>query len=249
MTFVHRDSLFQGIQIKDIADNWSEFEYSVNSSLIYSSVKVGYDKQDYDSVNGRDEFRFTDEYTTGITLTNNVLDLISPYRADAYGIEFLAAKRGEDTTDSDSDSDIFFVGVSVSEGEYKLIRGGDYSIAGVISPESMFNVMYAPRFMLEANRKYIGAGVSRLRFASSEGNSGVIINGTSLTDDIVISESNFTVGEVSIETCDTNIPQDLKGYVSFVHQGERYKGYIKNADFNYGKDEAVRYTLTIKSIE
>ena len=249
VTFVHRDSLFQDIQIKDIADNWSEFEYSVNASLIYSGIKVGYDKQDYDSVNGRDEFHFTDEYTTGIILTNNSMELISPYRADVYGIEFLAAKRGEDTTDSDSDNDVFFVGASKEGEKYKLIRGGKYIISGVLSPETMFNVMYAPRFMLEANRKYIGAGVSRLRFASSEGNSGVIINDTSLTDDIVISESNFTVGEVSIETCDTNIPQDLKGYISFVHQGERYKGYIKNADFNYGKDEAIRYTLTIKSIE
>ena len=102
VSFVHRDSLFTDVAIKDLADQWNDFTYSVNASLIYANVKAGYDKQDYDSVNGRDEFRFTNEYTTGHTLTDNVLDLISPYRADAYGIEFLAAKRGEDTTDSDS---------------------------------------------------------------------------------------------------------------------------------------------------
>ena len=51
-------------------------------------------------MNGRDEFRFTTEYTTGIDITDNVLELISPYRADVYGIEFLSQKRGQDTTDS-----------------------------------------------------------------------------------------------------------------------------------------------------
>lgn len=249
VSFVHRDSLFTDVEIKDLADQWNDFTYSVNASLIYANVKAGYDKQDYDSVNGRDEFRFTNEYTTGHTLTDNVLDLISPYRADAYGIEFLAAKRGEDTTDSDSDNDIFFVGASVSGGEYKLIRGGNYSITGVISPESMFNVMYAPRFMIEANKKYIGVSASLLAFASSNGNSDIVINGVAETEDIPINESDFTIGEVSVETGDVDVPVDLKGYISLTHHGEVYKGYISKSDFNYGKSEAVKYTLIIKSIE
>lgn len=249
VSFVHRDSLFTDVEIKDLADQWNDFTYSVNASLIYANVKAGYDKQDYDSVNGRDEFRFTNEYTTGHTLTDNVLDLISPYRADAYGIEFLAAKRGEDTTDSDSDNDIFFVGALVSGGEYKLIRGGNYLITGVISPESMFNVMYAPRFMIEANKKYIGVSASLLAFASSNGNSDIVINGVAETEDIPINESDFTIGEVSVETGDVDVPVDLKGYISLTHHGEVYKGYISKSDFNYGKSEAVKYTLIIKSIE
>lgn len=93
VTFVHRDTLFQDTEIKDLQDSTSDLEYNVNAGLVYSGVKVGYDKQDYDSVNGRDEFRFINEYTTGITLTDNVLELVSPYRADAYGMEFLAEKE------------------------------------------------------------------------------------------------------------------------------------------------------------
>lgn len=146
VTFVHRDTLFQDTEIKDLQDSTSDLEYNVNAGLVYSGVKVGYDKQDYDSVNGRDEFRFINEYTTGITLTDNVLELVSPYRADAYGMEFLAEKRGEDTTDSDSDNDIFFVGASLDGEKYKLVRDG-YTISGVISPSTMFNAMYSQRFM------------------------------------------------------------------------------------------------------
>lgn len=246
VAFVHRDSLFQNVQIKDFADNSREFEYTVNSSLIYSGIKVGYDKQDYDSVNGRDEFHFTNEYSTGITLTDNVLDLISPYRADAYGIEFLAAKRGEDTTDSKSDNDIFFVGAELSGDKYELIR---IPISGVISPDTMFNAMYSQHHMIKANEKFIGAFTDRLEFASSEGNSDVVIDGVSEKADILISERSFTVGELSFETGDTEIPSDLSGYVVVTNGGKTYKGYLSNVSYNLGRSEAVKYTLIAKEAQ
>lgn len=246
VTFVHRDSLFQDVQIKDFTENSREFEYSVNSSLIYSGIKVGYDKQDYDSVNGRDEFHFTNEYLTGITLTDNVLDLISPYRADAYGIEFLAAKRGEDTTDSKSDNDIFFVGAELSGDKYELIR---IPISGVISPDTMFNAMYSQHHMIKANEKFIGAFTDRLEFASSEGNSDVVIDGVSEKADILISERSFTVGELSFETGDTEIPSDLSGYVVVTNGGKTYKGYLSNVSYNLGRSEAVKYTLIAKEAQ
>lgn len=241
--FVHRDSLFQNVQIKDFADNSREFEYSINSSLIYSGIKVGYEKQDYDSVNGRDEFHFTNEYSTGITLTDNVLALISPYRADAYGIEFLTSKRGEDTTDSKSDNDIFFVCAELSVDKYKLIR---IPVSGVISPDTMFNAMYSQRYMIKANEKFIGAFTDRLEFASSEGNSDIVIDGVSEKADILISGRSFTVGELSFETGDIEILSDLSGYVVVTNGGKTYKGYLSNVSYNLGRSEAVKYTLIVK---
>lgn len=246
VTFVHRDSLFQNVQIKDFADNSREFEYSINSSLIYSGIKVGYDKQDYDSVNGRDEFHFTNEYSTGITLTDNVLDLISPYRADAYGIEFLTSKRGEDTTDSKSDNDIFFVCAELSGDKYKLIR---IPVSGVISPDTMFNAMYSQRYMIKANEKFIGAFTDRLEFASSEGNSDIVIDGVSEKADILISGRSFTVGELSFETGDIEILSDLSGYVVVTNGGKTYKGYLSNVSYNLGRSEAVKYTLIVKEAQ
>ena len=83
VTFIHRYALFDNYVVKDLSDQINDYEYSVNSSLVNTSVKVGYDKQDYDSINGRDEFRFTNEFSTGLKLTDNTLSFISPYRADA----------------------------------------------------------------------------------------------------------------------------------------------------------------------
>lgn len=248
VTFVHRDVLFQDKLVKDLKDDTVDLNYSVSSSMIYSRLKVGYDKQDYDSVNGRDEFHFTNEYTTGITLTENAKELISPYRADAYGIEFLAAKRGEDTTDNDSDSDIFFVGAALEGGKYKLVRSG-YTISGVISPSTMFNAMYSQRYMIEANARYLAAFAEQLSFTSSDGNSDVEINGVRETNDIALGNRLFTVGELSVETGDQGTPSDLSGYIRIEKNGNIYKGFVKSVSYNHGKAKPVKYSLIVKSVE
>lgn len=248
VTFVHRDVLFQDKLVKDLKDDTVDLNYNVSSSMIYSRLKVGYDKQDYDSVNGRDEFHFTNEYTTGITLTENAKELISPYRADAYGIEFLAAKRGEDTTDNDSDSDIFFVGAALEGGKYKLVRSG-YTISGVISPSTMFNAMYSQRYMIEANARYLAAFAEQLSFTSSDGNSDVEINGVRETNDIALGNRLFTVGELSVETGDQGTPSDLSGYIRIEKNGNVYKGFVKSVSYNHGKAKPVKYSLIVKSVE
>lgn len=253
VTFTHRDNLFANTVVNELGMEINDYELAVNDSLIYSSVKVGYDKQDYDSVNGRDEFRFTNEFSTGLKLTDNTLSLISPYRADAYGIEFLVQKRGEDTTDNDSDNDVFFVECDNSVPvDQPLLLYRPYSAAqlsGLLSPDTMFNLNYSPRFMLEANKKYIGACTGILKFASSNGNSDVSIDGVGETDDLLIPERLFTVGEVNIKTSDIDVPSDLTGLVRFTNQGETITGYIKNLSLNIAKEKGSTYTLIVKDIK
>lgn len=253
VTFMHRDKLFSSTVVKDLGTEINDYEFSVNDSLIYSSVIVGYDKQDYDSINGRDEFRFTNEFSTGLKLTDNTLSLISPYRADAYGIEFLVQKRGEDTTDNDSDNDVFFVECDDSvpvDQPLPLYRPyTEDQLSGLLSPDTMFNLNYSPRFMLEANKKYIGACTNLLKFASSDGNSDVSIDGVKETDDFSIPERLFTVSEVEIETSDIGVPNDLVGLISFENKGETITGYIKQLKINIEKEQATSYSLIVKNVE
>lgn len=250
VTFMHRDKLFTPTIVKELGKKINDYEMTVNSGLIYSSVKVGYDKQDYDSINGRDEFRFTNEFSTGLKITDNTLSLISPYRADAYGIEFLVQKRGEDTTDSSSDNDVFFVSCDRDGVNLKLYRPYKTSqISGLISPDTMFNFRYSPRFMLEANKKYIGACTSLLKFASSDGNSDVSIDGMKETADMAIPERLFSVSEVEVSTNDLDVPGDLTGLISFNNRGEIVSGYIKQLKLNIAKEKAATYTLIVKDIK
>lgn len=243
VTFRPRRDYFGEEVVKTIG-NYNGYGMSVNSSMIYSQVNIGYEKQDYDSVNGKDEFRFTNIYNTGITITDNKLELISPYRADAYGIEFLAQTIGEDTTDDSSDTDVFFVCVKESGGRYELDR--DDRISGVISPLTMFNVMYSPTSMIEANKDFLGGLVSELEYASSEGNTSVVINGEVENRNVALDGGLFVVDEVEVETSDIDLPEDMTGVVELHHQGEVVRGYYKSADFHYTKTKSAKITLIIK---
>lgn len=243
ITFRPRRDYFTDKEVK-VVDDYNSYNRSVNSSLVYSQFSIGYEKQDYESVNGKDEFRFTNNYTTGITITDNKLEMISPYRADAFGIEFLAQKIGEDTTDNASDNTVFFVCATLMGDKYILDRND--TISGVISPETMFNSMYSPSSMIDANKDYLGGFISDLEFTSSDGNSEVEINNIREDRNISIDGGLFVVDEVEIETSDIELPEDMNGYVIFEHQGEVVKGYYKNVDFSYTKTKSSKITLILK---
>ena len=246
ITFRHRGKYFSDDVVKKI-DDLSDYEMKVNSALVYSRIRIGFDKQDYDTANGKDEFRFTNEYTTGVTMTDNSLEMISPYRADAYGIEFLADKIGEDTTDNESDTDLFMVGVKSDSSGLKYILNRDYLMGGVLSPDTMFNAMFSPSSMVLANEAYIGSSVEMLTFASSDGNSDVGIDGMGESRDIILSKRMFTVAEVEFETSDVELPEDLTGIVEFEHQGKVIQGYYQQADYNFTKSQSSKVTLIVKN--
>lgn len=244
---VHRDTLFRQDNIKDIAGNFTDFQYKIDNSRIYSRVRVGYDKQDYESINGRDEFMFMVEYTTGIDITDNVYELISPYRADSYGFEFLAQKRGSGTTDSDSDNDVFFVGATFISDEYRLIRQG-WKFGGVLNPDTLFNAMYWQPAMLQANTKYIGMFADKLQYASSEGNSDVIVNDVKLIDDFILDDHLVTCGDISFTTFDEDVPQKDDETIRILKNGFIYEGYIKEVSSVVERNNGVKYELFVRSI-
>lgn len=249
VSFRHRNNLFGENNVKDLGSNIADFEYKIEESRIYSRVRVGYDKQEYESMNGRDEFRFTTEYTTGVDITDNVLEFISPYRADAYGIEFLAQNRGKDTTDDESDNDVFFVGATLSPNDkkYKLIRAG-WNVDGVLSPDTMFNTMYWQGAMLQANAGYIGMFTNKLSYSSSDGNSDVVVNGIGMKDDFRIESGIITCGDVSFKTFDEEIPPTDDETIKILKDGLVYEGYIKEVSSVVERNEGVKYDLFVCSI-
>lgn len=248
--FIHRDTLYVNEVIKDLGGDINEFSCKVEPSLIYSGVRVGYDKQDYDSINGRDEFRFTTEYSSETTLTDNKLELISPYRADVYGIEFLAQKRGKDTTDNSSDNAVFFVGVMVNKENNRYELDRTMKIDGVLSPGTMFNVMYSPRKMLLANKAFIGISIDKLEYTSSDGNSGIVIDGISEKDQIIISrdEALFMPISVQCETCEQGLSDNKKGLISVQYDGSVYRGFIMDVENYHGKSKSNNYSLMVSNI-
>lgn len=247
--FVHRSELMNPHGLIKRISNGKGVKYNVDTSVIYSSVTAGYEKKDYDNINGRDEFNFSNTYTTGCTVSDKTLSLISKYRADSYGMEFAIQKRGSDTTDSSSDKDVFFVLCTKRNGE--LIADRTTPIANVLSSE-VFNAAFSPMACIRANAGLIGIQADKLtlKFASSTGNSNVVINGEPMSADITLDTPLATAGWIEFTTDEVDDIANVDDLIEIVdEEGLLYRGYLKEVDVKYAKTEASKYKLIIKDIE
>lgn len=247
LEFKHRSEIFSSdADVVDILDA-KDFNYSTNTSVLFSNVVIGYAKKDYDSVNGRDEFNFNSSYTTGYNKDGKKLELKSPFRADSYGIEFLAEKRNENTTDSSSDNDVFFVKGAYSEGVYHSSRTCNIqnSITG-----TLLNGEYSPIRCVLANAEYISqmAPSMLLTFASSDGNSDIIIDGMGMSDNLALEDCEMlTAGELKFTCGDLTMPEDANCLIRVKSSDFIYEGFIKQVSYTLARPEAVDYTILIKS--
>lgn len=253
--FKHLSKFYDRTQHKEL-EFVDGLDLSMNESLIFSGVDVGYEKKDYDEINGRDEFHFTNSFSTGLSINDNVKKLISPYRADCYGIEFLAEKRQEETKDDSSDNDIFIVDAEIVNGKLVLRRSGNFGasleVSGVLFPDTIFNAIYSPRRMLFNNRQYIGASTDYLKFTASNCNSAVSIGGMPETTSIPIplDDRIFRIEDIKIDTVGLSpFPPNYKGVIGFDYKNRYYEGYVSEITEKIGKRQSVSYKLICRKIE
>ena len=248
--FVHRSEIF-GADTGDVfIPNVRNAKYSIDSSMLYSSIKIGYEHHDYETVNGRDEFNFFNEYTTGYACSTKQLTMVSKYRADCYGLEYCAQKRGTNTTDSNTDKDIFFVKCIYNANNDDYIVDRTDKIEGV-SSTTLFNAQFSPIQCVRANEGYICimAQAMTLTLASCDGNSDAIINGVKMSDNIALANSLCTAAELEFSTDEIPDNINVDAMVNVTDCGVTYRGYIKDVDFKFAKAESVKYNLIVKSIE
>lgn len=238
--FKHKSEVFDKTSVLYLT-NVSDCVYKLATDRLYSKVAIGYNKQDYDlGNNGKDEFNFKSVYTTGVTLDDKELNMVSPYRADSYGVEELTGKIGEDTSSTESDSQVFAISCVKSGNEYVVLR--ESKIEGV-STDSMFNAALSPIKMIEANKSYLASFSDKLTFVSSEGNSSVLIDGKSIAEDITLTEPLFGHGNISFTTDELVLPEDWNGCVEIPWNGVKKKGFLSTLDINVANNEAYEYEL------
>lgn len=254
VVFRHFTKMYDPETIKEL-DFVNSLDVSINTALIYSGVEVGYEKKDYDEINGRDEFHVKNSFSTGVNINDNIYKLVSPYRADCYGIEFLSQKREEETKDDTSDNDLFIVDAilvldpATSSLVLKLNRQG-YRPSGVLFPYSVFNVAYSPRRMLLANKEYLSACTKRLDFTASEGNADAVLLEESEKSSVLIDSHFFRVETVKVETIGLSpFPPSYEGLISFRYNNRLYSGYVSDITEYIGKVQSTEYTLICKGIE
>lgn len=166
--------------------------------------------------------------------------MVSPYRADSYGMEELAAKIGQDTSSSGSDKQIFAVYCSEEQNEYVVSR--DSVVTGVGS-DTIFNTSLSVLEMIEANRRYLASFAEKLTFVSTDGNSSAIIDGVMLSGDVELSNPLFKAGNISFSTNSLIVPEQWNGYVEIPFDGKTIRGYISSLEINVSREETFEYEL------
>lgn len=168
--FLNKYEVFDLVEtILDIGEV-NNIEVTPLTSEMFSRLKIGYKDYSYDEVNGKDEFNTSTEWQSGVKRVTNERNLISPYRADMYGIESVRANPFNKTTaDSDMDNDVFWIHADMSavagqipagydgagEDYYDLYRDSGLTITGLVSPTTAYNIDFSPKRRIYAHGYWI----------------------------------------------------------------------------------------------
>jgi hypothetical protein len=208
------------VQYTDFIDlgEVSKMKVSPASDLLVNNIKVGTPDQEYDDVNGKQEFNTTHEYSAPITRVAKELNLVSVYRNDCYGIEFTRLNLdGKDTTDNDSDNDVFKIHIEDNprvDGFYHLDRSLNVGATGLLSAPTVFNMYLTPARAVRRNGNYIRSLFYKLdskylKFQTTDKNSAVVAGGITENADIQIATLDAPLFSCNYLEFETKVPVDI----------------------------------------
>ncbi len=243
-----------------------DFENVPATDIMFNTIKVGYQNQNHDSVNGKDDFAVTQTYTTPITRVVKELDLVSPYIASPYSIELLRLNlTGKDTTDNKGDNETFVINIETfknADNTYHLNRPAYSNISGVNFPAGVFNTELSPKHLLLNCATVIHSVLYKLdaeeiKFASGEKNSelSTTLNGKTVSEKsgVPISSLPARLFLPEYATFKTQVPIDYLSImqantynkVSFMHGGVKYYGWVIDGGIKPGDNEAQQWKLLL----
>lgn len=257
LTFVPRDNLYQKREIIDLSESEvSDLAISPATDMLYSSVKAGCEKEDYDNeyLNGI-EINAEFQYTTGLTNIDQELDLVSPYRADAVGIQNLYRSFKEPTIADrqDADSDIFAVVLNNNGTTYmgSYIEAYDQLTGGSIS---LFNALLSGPYIVKNNESLIGMSTEKLIFSSTSGNKNGSIDGISIDADRTLSKKLFTPIVYSFKEGSLDFPSydwfnalTSARLIVVTWHGKQLRGFVKNIARTLGNETERDWELYAES--
>lgn len=256
MIFKPRDEFYQRnkIAMKLGVREARDLVEKADNSYAYTGVKIGFEKQDYESVNGRCEANGTFDYTTGYKKSkDNILELVLPYRGDSIGIELLFGQRYNKTTDTQSDNDIFIIAMNHKYTSPRYTEYRSEELVDNITGLRMFNAPLSPYYLVKYNESLIGINTDTLTFAGTDTNKEAEIRDYNWLEDPKDIYQNQTITKHLFRPHTFNFevgtlkPLPSKEYengvIEFIYGRETYYGYIQDIVRNYGTDESTTWTL------
>lgn len=208
------------VQYTDIVDlgEVSKMKVSPATDLLVNNIKNGSPNQTYDDVNGKQEFNTTQERSAPITRVAKDLNLVSVYRKDCYGFEFIRINLdGKTTTDDKGDNDVFMVhieDVPWADGKFRLDRNLNAGTTGLLTPSTVFNLYLTPARGIRRNGNYIRSlfyklDAKYLKFQTTDKNSAVVCQGITENADIQISSLDAPLFSCNYLEFETKVPVNL----------------------------------------
>lgn len=251
-----REQFYTTEQMLDLTEaQLDDLVISPATNVLYATVKVGYEKQDYndDYLDGL-EANALFQYGTGIDALEGDMDLTSPYRADAIGIQLLYRDPETGDTESDQrdnpDEDIFVV-VLNKTGDNTVYTAVTLDVFDQLSGTylKLPNALVSAPYMVRYNASVIGISTSRLTFASTTGNKDAKIDDVPINADITITEQlfkpvlyEFEAGAGKEFPVTTGLLAGC-GAVAFTWQGKTLRGFVKDIIRDVVDSEAVTWQL------
>jgi hypothetical protein len=114
--FEHKEYVYNSDEVTTDLGEVSNLRISVADEYLFNLLKIGYPPQSYDEKLGQSEFNTTFVFKVPCdVIAQKELQLISKYRADMIGVEFLRSNPivTKSITNNDSDNSVFFLNVDL----------------------------------------------------------------------------------------------------------------------------------------
>lgn len=248
----------------------------------WTNLKIGYENQTYDDVNGKDEPNQTTSYKSPLRRTLGDKDLKSSYRADHYGLVFHCLNLNNKTeTDSEPDNNIWVVDVDIDAGTvgyvptgytgagqpyYNVKKDTAIAVSNVYAGNTYFNISLSPARNFQRHQQYFHGLFWNLDSNSVTWQSSNKSNATGLmmstydsnTLETLAEDQNFAIVNFpdayfkpiifKFETVVDNEFKDLVlaypyGYITFVHNGNSFKGYILKVEYGISRPTQKTFEL------
>lgn len=237
---------FRNLSTLDLGIGINNLKKTPAIDQLYNAIKGGYDDQQYDTLNGFQEVNSTQNYVGDLTVVKKELNLISPIRADAFGIESLRVTP-RDSSASRSDNDNFFIWIKdepedMDLGIYRPLRSeGWISMTGIDNPESFYNWKLTPKQCLYRGGAFLRSAFdsqTNIRFTNALKNANLVVidnDGKRVAerDNILISDLDAPIFKPLYFDFDCKLTQDALNQlnimytaITFKDRGTNYSGFI-----------------------
>jgi hypothetical protein len=234
---------FQNDQITSF-NNVNDFEFSIDTGLIFNKIKVGYPVNSFSNVSSGHEANTTTNYVVNSGNINSELDLTSVYCGDVYGLAEVL--RGDVHNDTGR---YWFVKIAYNSGfnTQSLLPGNLLAKKQApLTTFQAFNTQISPARLLLNQKALIQSrlNVEDSLVYSSSGNDNINNQTKNVGETNWVHEyEGITIAKATsmfvpyIFKIDVPLTIDLNsiiglastGYISFTYNGNQYKGYIMSA--------------------